>query len=342
MLKVNDELKQDCDTVFDFVLSKARINQNTEQVNLPNLLGRVLSEPLYSSMNVPNLAMSDVDGYGFSSKSKQNLLPVVDTIYAGRVDLRQGISTRKAVKIMTGGVIPEGVDCVIPQNQALLQQGDTEPLLIKPKAFTKGQNIKGVGSDIEKGECLFTEGHLMRSQDIALIASVGISEVTVYAKLKVLILLSSDQQVDQLKRVNEPLKTDQVYDVKAWLESDVFKQMPALLACERFGDEIGKMEPSLLKWSKSADVYITISDASEAHREHVKKELLSLKKHWNWKLKMKPIKPLSVVFLNQDCLLAVPANSLTSLVARSFFAKAFVKNQQAWLNRKLSHDALLC
>ncbi|MBN2865744.1 MAG: molybdopterin molybdotransferase MoeA [Thiotrichales bacterium] len=319
---MNNQLKHDYDTVFDFVLSKTHIKQSTEQVNLANLSGRVLAETLYSPINLPNLAISAMDGYGFSTKSKQDLLPVVETICAGRVDLSQGISSRKAVKIMTGAVIPEGVDCVIPQEQALLQQGDTQPLLIKPQKAIRGQHIKAVGSDVKKGACLFKQGHLMRAQDIALLASVGIAQVAVFEKVKVVVLVSGDELVEP----GQTLSSGQIYDANSSLIGELVKQLPAeLLACEMLPDDAATIESRLFEWSKKADILITIGGASVGQKDHVKTVLNSLKKHWSWTLNMKPAKPFSMALLNDGILVALPGNPLAAFMSFQLFVKAVIQ-----------------
>jgi len=333
MLKVNNELKHDYDAVFDFVLSKAQIKQAIEQVNLTQLSGRVLAETLYSPINLPSLAISAMDGYGFSTKSKQDLLPVVETIYAGSADLSQGISSRKAVKIMTGAVIPEGVDCVIPQEHALLQQGDTQPLLMKPNQAIQGQHIKPVGSDLKKGACLFKQGHLMRAQDIALLAAVGIARVAVFEKVNVVVLVSGDELVQP----GQPLNSGQIYDANSSLIGDLVKQLPAeLLACEILPDDAGKIERCLFQWAQKADILITIGGASVGQKDHVKTVLNSLKKHWSWKLNMKPAKPFSMALLNEGLIVALPGNPLAAFMSFQLFVKAIIQKSAGlvkWQNK---------
>lgn len=328
MLKVNDELKHDYDAVYDFVLSKAYIKQSTEQVNLSELSGRVLAETHYAPINLPNLAISAMDGFGFSTQSQQDLLPVVETIYAGRADLRQGISSRKAVKIMTGAVIPEGVDCVIPQEQALLQQGETQPLLIKPADAIAGQHIKPVGSDVKKGTCLFQQGHVMRPQDVALLASVGIANVSVFEKVKVVVLVSGDELVQP----GQTLNPGQIYDANSSLIGELVKKLPAdLVACEMLPDDAAKIERCLTAWSKKADILITIGGASVGQKDHVKTVLNTLKKHWSWKLNMKPAKPFSMALLNDGLVVALPGNPLAAFMSFQLFVKAVIQKSAGLL-----------
>ena len=328
MLKVNNELKQDYDAVFDFVLSKANVKQSTEEVSLCELSGRVLAETLYAPINLPNLAISAMDGFGFSTQCQQDLLPVVKTIYAGRFNSSQGVSSRKAVKIMTGAVIPEGVDCVIPQEQALLQQGDTQPLLIKPVDAIAGQHIKPIGSDVKKGSCLFQKGYLMRPQDVALLASVGIANVTVFEKVKVVVMVSGDELVQP----GQTLNPGQVYDANSSLIGELVKKLPAdLVTCEILPDDASQIERCLSDWSKKVDILITIGGASVGQKDHVKTVLNALKKHWSWKLNMKPAKPFSMALLNDGLIVALPGNPMAAFMSFQLFVKAVIQKSAGLL-----------
>jgi len=333
MLKKNMEMLHDYDDVFDLVLAQAKQVQRTETVSLSALSGRVLAEMVCSPIALPTLAISAMDGYGFSTQSSKTLLPIVDTIYAGRVDLSQGISSRKAVKIMTGAVIPEGVDCVVPQERALLQQGDTEPLLIKPDNAIGGQHIKAVGSDIQLGECLLKKGHLIRSQDIALLASVGINKVEVFEEINVVILVSGDELVAP----GQPLNPGQIYDANSWLIGDLVKPLPVnLMAVESLPDEPERVNEALKNWGSLADIVITIGGASVGEKDAIKTVLGSLKQSWSWKLNMKPAKPFSMGMLEQAVLLALPGNPLAAFMSFQLFAKAFIQKSAGllkWQNR---------
>jgi len=334
MLKTNTELLHDYDQVFDFVLSKAKVVQETETLPLHALSGRVLAEDVISEINLPPHPISAMDGYGFSSEAIKEWLPVVRTVFAGRPS--DGISSRKSVRIMTGAMIPEGVDCVIPQESAYVQQGDTEPLLHNPSAegaVLSGQHIKAIGSDVRQGECLLEKGHLMRSQDIALLASVGLSQIKVYKKVKVVVLVSGDE----LATPGEPLEAGQIYDANSWLVGDLIKQLPAeLLAVETLPDNADKIKETLHQWDQQADLLITVGGASVGQKDHVKTVLTSLKKFWSWKLNMKPAKPFSMAQLSHSTLVALPGNPLAAFMSFQLFAKVLIQKSAglvSWQNR---------
>ncbi|MEA3404960.1 MAG: molybdopterin molybdotransferase MoeA [Pseudomonadota bacterium] len=336
MLTVNSELLHDYDEVFDFVVSKAKVITETEILSLTQLSDRVLAEEVISPLNLPSHSISAMDGYGFSTKAIKEWLPVVKTVFAGRPT--EGISSRKSVRIMTGAMIPEGVDCVIPQENAFVQQGDTEPLLRNPdgdEAVKSGQHIKMIGSDVKKGESLLEKGHLIRSQDIALLASVGLSQASVYKKVKVVVLVSGDE----LASPGEPLNPGQIYDANSWLIGDLIKQLPAeLLAVETLPDKAEKIKETMLKWDQQADLLITIGGASVGQKDHVKTVLTSLKKFWSWKLNMKPAKPFSMAQLSHSTLVALPGNPLAAFMSFQLFAKSLIQKSAglvSWQNRPL-------
>lgn len=336
MLKTNSELMHDYDEVFDFVLSKARVVKETEVVSLMALSGRVLAEDVISPINLPPQPISAMDGYGFSTEATNEWLPVSETIYAGRP--ATGVSTRKSVRVMTGAMIPEGVDCVIPHESAYVQQGDTQPLLHNPvheNSVKSGQHIKDTGSDVKKGECLLQKGHQIRSQDMALLASVGLSQATVYTKVKVVVFVSGDE----LAKPGEALNPGQIYDANSWLISDLIKDLPAeLLAIETLADNAEKIKETMFKWNPQADLIITIGGASVGQKDYVKTVLTSLPKFWSWKLNMKPAKPFSMAQLKGSTLVALPGNPLAAFMSFQLFAKSLIQKSAGlsnWQNRPL-------
>jgi len=330
MLKTNTELLHDYDQVFEFVLSKSKQIKETEVVPLTSLSGRVLAADVISPVNLPPQPISAMDGYGFSSDATREWLPVAETVLAGRP--AQGQSPRKSIRIMTGAVIPEGIDCVIPQENAYLKQGETEPLLRNPArehSVDSGQHIKAVGSDVMEGECLLKQGHLIRPQDIALLASVGLSQVTVYQKLKVVVVVSGDE----LATPGEALKPGQIYDANSWLIGDLIKQLPAeLLAVETLADQAEKIKETFMQWDQQADLLITIGGASVGQKDHVKTVLTSLNTFWSWKLNMKPAKPFSMALLNHATLIALPGNPLAAFMSFQLFAKAWILKSAGLVN----------
>ncbi len=177
--------------------------------------GRILAEEIYSSEDLPAFFRSTVDGFALaaadtfgSTESLPAYLNVVHEIFMGakpEFSLKKGT----AAKIPTGGMIPEGSDAVVMLEHV---QAAHEGLIEVLKPVAPGENIIAAGEDVRKGDLILKKGHLLRPQDVAALAGVGITEVTAYEKPKVSIISTGDE----IMPAGSPLLPGQVRDINSY------------------------------------------------------------------------------------------------------------------------------
>ena len=316
--------------VFDKVMSHAKCVNQTELVTLDlmgNLLDRVVAEDVCSPLNLPDFNTSAMDGYGFSLSAVENYLPIIETVYAGRsVNV---IDSNQAIKIMTGSVVPAGIDCVIPQEYAQLNQTDAISFLKNPKDLKLKRNIKTVGSDVKMGECLLRKGQVIRPQNIALLASVGLAQVRVYQKLKIVILVLGDELVPLGKK----REFGQIFESNSWLVAGLLDKLSIeLVAVDLLKDDKEIIRSKLKHWGARVDVVITIGGASVGQKDFMKTILNTLPNSFNWKIKMQPAKHFSMAVLSRATVLALPGNPLATFMSFQLFAKTFIKKTSGVLD----------
>ena len=166
------------------------------KIHISHSLGRVLAEEILSPENLPEFDRSTMDGYAVRSadtfgaaESRPALLTVVGDILMGTMPER-GISKGEAMKIATGGALPNGADAVVMFEQT--QPVDAVNIeVVKPVAPL--ENVIHAGDDIKKGEVILTNGHRIRPQDMAALAGVGITRVSVFEKSKVAIISTGNE-----------------------------------------------------------------------------------------------------------------------------------------------------
>ncbi|MDQ3969006.1 MAG: molybdopterin molybdenumtransferase MoeA, partial [Thermoproteota archaeon] len=153
---------------------------------------RILANHILCPIDIPPFPRSMVDGFAILSsdtKSAKNdhpvMLDVLGKISAGK-NSRIRISSGKAVAIATGAKIPKGADTVIMIEDVIIE--DKEKKIFIPYETNKGSNISPRGNDLKKGQILLKKGTWLTAPDIGLIASVGISRINVYKKIKVAVL----------------------------------------------------------------------------------------------------------------------------------------------------------
>lgn len=185
------------------------ITQN-ETVSLTGALGRILTQDILAPMWQPPFPRSPVDGYALraldtanAEKNKGIVFPVIEKRYAGDWSDR-ALQSGEAFHIMTGALIPDGADCVIPQEDVIVNGGSITIF----KAMKPYENYCFRGEDIKQGDLLINAGEKLDAIRMGLLASIGVHEVPVRRKPKIGILSTGNE----LCEWGEPLPKGKIYD----------------------------------------------------------------------------------------------------------------------------------
>jgi molybdopterin molybdotransferase len=284
--------------------------RTSESLPLRSALGRVVSADILSPHNVPNHDNSAMDGYAFNADdlaaSGTNSLRVVGSAFAGhRFDGR--INPGECVRIMTGGVIPDGCDTVIMQEHTR-QEGDT---LLFSEAVKRGQNVRHAGEDLRQGQVVFAAGHLLRPADLGLIASLGIGEIKVYRKLRVAFFSTGDE----LASIGQPLQPGQVYDSNRYTLYGMLSRLGVeIIDMGMVRDDPALLEQALHEAAASADVILSSGGVSVGEADYMKQLLNQLGQVVFWKIAMKPGRPLAYGKIGQAHYFGLPGNPVAVMV----------------------------
>ncbi|MBE2224553.1 MAG: molybdopterin molybdotransferase MoeA, partial [Anaerolineae bacterium] len=176
---------------------------SAEAVPILDALNRVLAESVVAADSLPPFANSSMDGYAVRaddvatacSQTPATLL-VVGDIAAGSVPTVT-IDSREAARIMTGAPLPPGADAVVPVEDTNERWRDGERPLSShiqiSRAVQPGDYVRGIGEDIQAGQIVLAQGHILRPQEIGVLASLGISHVRVIRRPRVAILATGDE-----------------------------------------------------------------------------------------------------------------------------------------------------
>ena len=282
--------------------------KETESIKLIDSLNRVLALNLVSPINVPNYDNSAMDGFGFNISSLKNTkkLMVKDTVLAGK-PIKFSVKDGEAIQIMTGGKIPKGVDTVIPIE--LVKYVNNEITFIEmPKI---GANIRKCGEDIKHKDIVLNKGTLLHPAELGLIASLGLSKIKVFKKLKVGFFSTGDEIV----KVGAKIKSGQVYN------SNHFKIYSMLNRLNIESIDLGLIPDSkiiikntLLKAAKQADVIITTGGVSVGEADYMKEVLKEVGQVLFWKLSIKPGRPMAYGKINKTDFFGLPGNPVSAMV----------------------------
>lgn len=190
----------------------------SEEIEVKNSIGRVLFQDFTSPINIPNSPTSMMDGYAVNSetvkemmnlntKSNSNksiVLKVTKKVFADgdkKELLKEDTKSEICVYVTTGSPIPEGFDCVVPVEKVIKRENTIE--LLKEAMVQKDVFIRGIGKNISKGEVIVAKDTVLSELEIALIASIGVTKITVYKKARIALVSNGDEVNDPFAEANK-------------------------------------------------------------------------------------------------------------------------------------------
>lgn len=307
------------------ILNKNIKALKSEVVSIKDSLKRVLYGDVKSKINNPPFNKSVFDGYAFKSEdskgtSKENPieLKIVDEIFAGdfsEIEIKHG----EAIRIMTGAPIPVGADCVLKQEETE-RHGDLVKIFKEMKA---NENISFMGEDIKIGETLIKKGKRLDYADLGIMASSGISQVTVYKKPRVSIISTGDEVCD----INSTLKPGKIYDSNLYTLSARIEELGYnVLSMEHVGDNILKIGEAIEKAFEKSDIVFTTGGASVGEKDLMQKvaESIGFEKLF-WKIKIKPGSAVICSKKEEKILISLSGNPNAALTTFELLGKPVLK-----------------
>jgi len=303
-----------------------------EEKPILECLGQVLDEDVYSSIDVPPLDNSAMDGYAIkaesnlgASESSPGVLDVIGEVSAGAVS-EQEVRAGMAIRIMTGAPLPRGADTVV-------QFEDTDEVLRTQRPLTqigilkevpKGRNVRRAGEDISRGQLVLERGVSLRPAEIGVLASLGKATARVIRRPVVAILATGNELVE----IGQPLPAGKIHNSNTFsIAAQVSRcgGIPKILGIAR--DTVEEIETKV-KQALDSDMLITSGGVSKGDYDLVKDVLAKQGQISFWTVRMKPGKPLAFGVIEGDGKrvphLGLPGNPVSSMITFETFARPAV------------------
>lgn len=316
------------------ILSYVEVLEAEEKPVLESL-GQVLDEDVHSTIPVPPLDNSAMDGYAVlwesirqASAATPRLLKVIGEVAAGGLP-DKAVVPGTAIRIMTGAPVPSGADTVVPfedtdeitRQQKGLAHGDSWEIgILTP--IPQGANIRLAGEDIARGSLVLKRGTELRPAEIGVLASLGRTKVKVIRRPIVAVLATGDELVD----AGQPLPPGKLYNSNSYSIAALvlrYGGIPRVLGIARDTMEslVQKMEEGL-----SCDMFITTAGVSMGDYDMVKDVLAKQGEIAFWTVRMKPGKPLAFGVLRGKAgkkipQLGLPGNPTSAMVSFEQFGR---------------------
>ena len=295
----------------------------TESVDIFDALGRVVAKDVISPIDVPPHDNSAMDGFAFNGKHLSSdgplTLKVIGTAMAGKAWQGQ-VGPNECLKIMTGAIMPAGLDTVIPQE--LCQAMAAESIQFDSRILKTGDNRRLRGEDIAKGKPALLMGARITPAAAGLLASLGVPKVTVYRRLRVAYFSTGDE----ILSLGEAPREGAVYDSNRYTIHGLLKD----LGCQMIDMGVVKDNPTLLEQAFThaafqADAIITSGGVSVGEADFTKTMMKKLGDVAFWKIAMRPGRPMAVGRIKQNdrsaVLFGLPGNPVAVMVTFLAFVK---------------------
>jgi molybdopterin molybdotransferase len=279
------------------------------ELPLDQALWRVAAQDILARIDLPPFPQSAMDGYTLRAGDTTNANPerpvrlrLAGEIPAGRrfkiPQLKQG----EAMRIFTGGYVPQGADAILRQEEAHVEDG----WLLVRNVLPVGTNLRVRGEEIPKGERLAAKGTRLIPGHLAAFAIAGVERVRVHQEPRIAVLTTGDEVVSPGK----PLAPGEVYDsntllITGWLRAHGYSRVLAT----HLSDHLEGTGKAIREALSRSDLLITAGGVSVGERDFVMKAAQNLGvREIFWRVRQRPGKPLFFGMLNEKPLLGLPGN----------------------------------
>ena len=279
--------------------------------------GLALAENVRARFDSPPFDNSAVDGYAVRSADVKagRTFKVVDEAPAGR-PAQKKVGQGEAVKIFTGGVIPEGADAVVMVENT---SGWGEEFELR-KAAGPGNNLRGAGEDVREGDLMLRAGTEISASEIALAATQGYGDLPVYRRPRIVVLSTGTELVEPGTRELSP---GEIFDSNSFaLLAQAREAGAEARRVAAASDDADVLRDAMEEALESADAVVTSGGVSVGEKDLVKGTLLNLGvEQVFWGIKLKPGKPVFFGTRDDARFFGLPGNPVSAMVCFELFVR---------------------
>ncbi|KIC40085.1 molybdopterin biosynthesis protein MoeA [Ruegeria sp. ANG-R] len=303
------------DEALALLKDRLTVVTGVETVPLMQAAGRILAADVSAKRSNPPQPNTAVDGYGFSGPAPDGpcVLPLVEGRAAAGVPFSGDVPRGHAVRVLTGAALPEGVDTVILEEDVTLDQGH----IAFRGPLKQGANTRKAGEDVTEGALALPAGRRLTPADLALLSAVGVAEISARKALRVGILSTGDELVEP----GDTAGPGQIYDANRPMLLSLVRRIgfdAVDLGCA--ADDRAALKLHLDQAAQQVDVILTSGGASAGDEDHVSALLSEAGAMQEWRIALKPGRPLALGMWNHTPVFGLPGNPVAAMVCTLIFA----------------------
>ncbi|MGH2778976.1 MAG: molybdopterin molybdotransferase MoeA [Actinomycetota bacterium] len=300
---------------------------DTEEVLVGRALGLVSAKEVLASHPLPRFANSAMDGYAVVAKDVADAseetpveLRVIGEVRAGDPG-EIHVDPGGAARIMTGAPLPDGADAIVMVEVTEERDG---AVFIKGSA-AKGQHVRPAGDDLAAGAVLVPEGIELGPGELALLASMGMSPISVRKGPRVALLVTGDELVDP----EEDPGPGQIRDSNAIALTALLQMAGAdVVLSERVPDAREAVVDAFERAAAEADVIVSSGGVAVGKYDFVKDVVEELGGIQLWRVAMQPGKPVVLGSVRDAVFLGLPGNPVSVHVGFEQFVRPAIRKMR--------------
>ena len=264
--------------------------------------GLAAAEDIFSPLDIPAFDQSSMDGYAIYAEDIKGPLAVQGVIAAGDGN-PELLQRNHAMRIFTGAPLPAGADTIVMQEKVVV---DASGITVTDTDIGMGTHVRKLGSELKKGELVLKKGTVITAPVTGLLASLGISSISVYPRLTVCLIATGNE----LQMPGQPLERGQVYESNIYFLQAALKPYAENLKSALYvRDDLEAIQEALAGALRDNDMVILTGGVSVGDYDFVRKAADQLGIHCKFhKVKQKPGKPLYFGTRENKIIFGLPGN----------------------------------
>jgi molybdopterin molybdotransferase len=293
----------------------------TERIPLTAARGRILAEGVEASGNVPPHDNAAVDGYAFRhadlGADGKTRLPIIGRAAAGH-PWQDAVPPGHAIRIFTGAVMPRELDTIAMQEDC---DANEEAVSI-PAGLSIGANRRRAGEDIAAGSQVLSAGHILRPQDVGLVAATGQDHVAVHAPLRVTVFSTGDEILEP----GQPLPAGAIHDSNRYALMALLEGMGCRVRdLGILPDDAAAVTDGIKKAALDSDLVLTSGGVSVGEEDHVRDAVAALGRLNFWRVAIRPGRPLALGQVGDTAFVGIPGNPVAVMVTFMIFVRPIIQ-----------------
>ncbi len=278
----------------DMLLDRCLPLQRTERLPSMQASGRVLSQDILSPVSLPGFDRAAMDGFAVRSEDTRGAKPNAPVILNNFLALRTGMH------------VPGDYDAVVMREDCRMR-GTALEITVQLHAY---KNVSRIGEDISVGERVFSEGHTLRPPDVAMLSALGIHEVSVYERPKVVIIPTGGELVPIGLR---PLRVGEAYEINGLIARLYAEKWGAIAEkTEIVPDDEGLIREAISS-NADADMIIIIGGTSVGEKDYAPKVLEEMGELFVHGVRLQPGKPTAFGVVAGKPIVCLPGYPVAAL-----------------------------